>query len=163
MSDSSVPSQGFSYTCTVSPSVVVTEVVDPFRRLNMSAVSTVIDPVSAEWVITVPVRPSVRAVKVRSETEIASGSTLRSMVSLSLSKFWIVSCPVLALNRKRVLAGAAGERVVAEAADQGVVAGAADDQIVAFAAVDGVVAAVAEQDVAVRVAAGWCRCRCRRE
>ena len=105
MSDSSVPSQGSSYNCTVSPSVVVTEVVDPSGRLNMLAVksagfipSTVIEPVSAEWVTTVPVRPSVRAVKVRSANEISSGSMLRSIVSLSLSKSWIVSSPELAAN-----------------------------------------------------------------
>ena len=107
MSELSVPSQGFSYNCTVSPSAVVVEVVEPSGRSNMAAVksagfipSTVIDPVSAEWVMTVPVRPSVSAVNVNSENAIASGSMLRSMVSLSLSKSVIVSLPVLAVNTK---------------------------------------------------------------
>ena len=88
--------------------MVVTEVVDPSGRLNMSEVKsagvipgTAIDPVSAS-----PYRPSVRTVKVRSENEIASGRRLRSIVSLPVEVDRVVAG--VGREHERVIAGPAG-------------------------------------------------------
>ena len=106
ISEYSGPSMGSVHGSTVvRSSTSIIEVV-PSGSLNMSAVksvgaspSTVIDPPSAECVITVPV-PSASAVKVKSENVIASETRLRSIVSLSASKSVIVSWPLPSSNTK---------------------------------------------------------------